>query len=695
MRKTIHFSSKLLASTTAGALLMGLPATPALAQSSLAIEEIVVTAQKREERLQDVPVSVTAFSAQTIEDAGVRTPQDFIALTPNIGIVQSFTVGNSFVTVRGISQINNSDPSVAVVVDGVPQANQKQLTQQLFDIERIEVLKGPQGALYGRNSIGGAINIITRQPGNAFEGFAEAGLAEGNTRTLSAAAGGPIAVDRLFFRAAASYTDSDGLIDNVALNRKADFYEDTTGRAQLRWLASDAVTLDLRGSISNTSGGAVLYSQFPTTGFSNNTNVKPEENVLGRSERDMADVSLKLDWDFGGAVLTAISAYSKVEESYRGDLDFSRVQFIGQGQDLDVEMVSQELRLTSPSDQPFRWIGGAYLLQTDRALRTTVFLDTNGQISGFQPLFVFGDETNDNLAYALFGQASYDLTDKLEITGALRYDSDEREQTDLLRARAVRSATFDEWQPKVTAKYQWTDTFMTYATFATGFRSGGYNAPTVNPSIFQKEVSTNYEVGFKSQLFDNRVVLNGSAFYTELENAQIFRVDLVAGAQIIDNVREADLMGLELELQARLAEGWDIFGGLGVTDSEILDFNGTAAYRGNQLPNNTRTTLNGGTQYGFPITAALNGMVRADIEYRGKQYFHADNIDFRDPVTLVNLRAGIETEAWSLTAYVKNLTNKQFFTEYADGFWSGSATGQDLGQLSPPRQIGVTGRVRF
>ncbi|MFC7335053.1 TonB-dependent receptor [Rhodocista pekingensis] len=695
MRTSPQLTSRLLTTTTLTALLAGLTAAPAAAQSGLAIEEIVVTAQKREERLQDVPVSVTAFSADAIEDAGVRTPQDFIALTPNIGIVQSFTVGNSFVTVRGISQINNSDPSVAVVVDGVPQANQKQLTQQLFDIERIEVLKGPQGALYGRNSIGGAINIITRQPGNDFEGYTEAGYAEGNTRTLSAAAGGAIVADKLFFRAAGSYADSDGQITNGFLDEKADFYEDKTGRAQLRWIASDSVTVDLRGSISNTEGGAVLYSQFPTLGFSNNENVKPDENLLGRSERDMGDLSLKLDWDFGAATLTSISAYSKVKENYRGDLDFSRVQSIGQGQDLEVEMWSQELRLTSPDDQPLRWIGGAYILQTDRDLRTTVFLDTNSTLAGLQPLFIFGDESNDNLAYAFFGQASYDVTDRFELSGALRYDSDEREQTDLLRNNAVRSKTFSEWQPKVTAKYEWTPSLMTYATFSTGFRSGGYNAPTVNPSIFQKEVSTNYEVGFKSQLLDNRLVLNGAAFHTKLDDAQIFRVDLTAGAQIIDNVKDAELTGFELEFQARLAEGWDAFGGVGVTDSEIKDFDGTRAYRGNQLPNNTKAKINGGTQYSFPITDALSGLLRADIEYRGKQYFHADNIDYRDPVTLVNLRAGLETERWSLTAYVKNLTNKQFFTEYADGFWSGSATGQDLGQLSPPRQVGVTGRVRF
>uniref|UniRef100_UPI00261D92B2 TonB-dependent receptor domain-containing protein n=1 Tax=Asticcacaulis sp. TaxID=1872648 RepID=UPI00261D92B2 len=383
------------------------------------------------------------------------------------------------------------------------------------------------------------------------------------------------------------------------------------------------------------------------------------------------------------------------EESYRGDLDFSSAKAVGQGQDLDVEMLSQELRLTSPNDQAFRWIAGAYYLHTNRDLTTTVFLDNNGTIPGFTPLFVFGDESNSNDAYAVFGQGAFDVTEKLELSGALRFDSDQREQTDLLRNNAVREKTFKKWQPKVTAKYKWTDAVMTYATFSTGFRSGGYNAPTVNPAIFAKETTTNYEAGFKATMADGRVVLNGSAFRTRLKNAQIFKVDLVAGAQIIDNIRSANLTGLELEMQARLALGWDLFGGIGLTDSEIKNFNGTAIYKGNQLPNNTKFALNAGSQYSFDITDSVGGLLRFDIDHRGKQYYTADNIDFRKSITLIDLRAGVTYENWSLTAYVKNLTDKQYFSEYADAFWSGSATGQDLGQLSRPRSYGVTAKAKF
>ena len=206
------------------------------------LEEIVVTAQRREERLQEVPVSVTAFDATTIRQAGIRNTADFLAMTPNVSFDQSFTVGNSFITMRGIEQINNADSPVAIVVDGVPQGNQKQLKMELFDVERIEVLEGPQGALYGRNAIGGAINIITKQPTNDFSGFIEGGGGTGSMREGIFALSGPLIPDKLLFRVSGEYKKSDGQIDNVYLNEKVDFYTSKDIRANLLWKATDDLT---------------------------------------------------------------------------------------------------------------------------------------------------------------------------------------------------------------------------------------------------------------------------------------------------------------------------------------------------------------------------------------------------------------------------------------------------------------------
>ncbi len=682
-------------------------------EAGYVLEEIVITAQKREERLQDVPVAVTAFSARQIESAGIETAEDFLALTPNVFMANSFTVGNSFVTIRGVSQINNGDPSVAVVVDGVPQSNQKQLTAELFDVERIEVLKGPQGALYGRNAIGGAINIVTKQPGNEFAGFARAGYGNGNAIDVAAGIGGPIVKDKVLFRIAGSYKDFDGLIENVFLNEKVDFYEDKTGRAQLKVSASESLNLDLRASYAETEGGAVFYSVFPTNGFSNDTSFRPDQNALGSSRRETIDLSAKIDWDIEFATVTGIVAYTDLQEDYFGDLDLTNPDrladivpgfpSLGQGQDLDLETISYELRLTSPDQHAFRWIAGAYLLETDRTLVTTGYIDVSGDPDDFVFFISGGNATDDNRAYAFFGQLEYDVSEQLVVQAALRYDNDRREQLNNEDADPVtrmRRRSFDDWQPKVTIKYNWSDDVMTYATVSTGFRSGGYNSP--NPSIvargisvFEDETLTNYEVGFKSTLLDRRLIVNAAAFYQEQNDYQFFMVDFLTGSQIIQNIDKVNMRGVEIEFQALLADGLDIFGGFGLTDSEIKKYAGSASFVGNEAPTTPKYTINFGAQYMYPVAQGLDGVLRVDYQRQGKKYWHADNSDFQKPVDLVNVRLGIESEAWSLTGWVENLFREDYFVEYGDAGFSGAPTGLDLAQLGPQRTWGVEGKVKF
>nr|VFJ65750.1 MAG: iron complex outermembrane recepter protein [Candidatus Kentron sp. FW] len=232
------------------------------AEKSTMLEEVSVTAEKRLEKLQNVPVSVTAFSADGIVDAGIENTQDFIDLTPNVTLDDSYTVGNTFVTIRGVSQINNADSPIAIVVDGIPQNNQKQLKQELFDIERIEVLRGPQGAGYGRNAIGGAINIITKGPTNETEGYVKTGVYNGSGKTVSGAVGGPLVENVLLYRLAGNYRESDGLIDNEFLNQKVDDHEANNLRAQLRWLATDDFSMDIVYATSNMEGGSIYDTSF-------------------------------------------------------------------------------------------------------------------------------------------------------------------------------------------------------------------------------------------------------------------------------------------------------------------------------------------------------------------------------------------------------------------------------------------------
>ena len=658
-------------------------------------QTVVVTAQLRPEDVRQVPISITAFTSDTIEEAGIQKPADALALVPNAFMAETFTVGSSLVMSRGIAQTHNGSPPLAVVVDGVYQGNQKQFNHELFDIERLEVLKGPEGALYGRNSIGGAINLVTKQPTKIFEGEARASLGNGGSQIVGGAVSGPIGGDSLLVRLSGQYKDSDGLIENTYLNKKADPYTDKSGRAQVRWLAGPRWTLDGKISASNTNGGAVLYSIFPTTGHANDFSYPPEENILGASERTMSDYATRVEWTGEPFTVTGIVGYSAVDESYRGDADFSHpggpIAFplgqLGQGQDLNVKMFSQELRVTSPDDRRVRWSGGFYRIGTTRDLVSQLFADTNGTVAGFVPIVRLG-EHDDNTAWAVYGQADAKVNDRWAFSTSVRYDEDSRGQTDLT-TQTFRRTVFDAWQPRFTATYTASSRLLAYLNVGRGFRSGGYNAPTVDPAIFKEELSTNVELGARATLADKRVHLDGAVYGTRLENAQFFRVDFASASQVIDNLRRVGIRGAEIAVTALPAQGLEVSGGLGVNDSTIDDFDGSGTLVGNQTPMNIRSTLNLGAQYAHLIGRAVVGMVRIDFERRGKQYWTPDNLDVQNPLNLLNLRFSVLKGAWTVVAWAKNVTDRKYYVEYGDATWSGIISGDDIGWLGRPRTAGV------
>lgn len=525
-------------SALASAVIAASPAV--IAQST--IDEIVITARKRDETYVDVPVTVTVFTADRIEDAGIENPADFIALTPNVTLVQTQNAGNSFVTARGISQNRNSEMSVAVLMDGVLMVNPAQFNQELFDIQQIEVLKGPQGALYGRNAIGGAIVVTTKEPGDEMEGAVRVGVDSGPGWDVQGSVSGPVGeTDTLKFRASISSKDTEGFIPNTYLGENADPYRDQSARLRLLWEPSDTFRADFRASISKLETQALYYnirSPLPAPSFPapislghgagdpdsvNDTSLDVRVNNPGVNERDLENFSLKMDWDFASGTLTSITSYDTVEELLTGDaFDFvPTAESIGvafgftdqnQSQYLDVEALSQEFRFTSPSENRLRWIAGTYMVATERFISTGNMVDTgNGVFPVFRqprgnfpydfatdplnPQATYLADAQDNYAWAVFGELAYDVSDATEIAFSLRYDDDERENTTRTPTAFLpnvagfpqgftgekRTQSWDEWQPKFSWRYKPADNFSYYASASRGFRSGGFNQTGVGP----------------------------------------------------------------------------------------------------------------------------------------------------------------------------------------------------------------------
>jgi iron complex outermembrane recepter protein len=721
-----------LASATALAALAPQNAAGQAGQTSASLEEVVVTARKRDESQLDVPVAINVFTAADIEAAGIERPQDFIDLTPNMSLVQTQNQGTSFVTVRGISQARNSEPSVAVLIDGVLMANPSQFNQELVDIESIEVLKGPQGALYGRNAIGGAIIVRTRAPTDEFESNVMVGYDSGPGYKARAGVSGPIS-DTLKYRAALSYFDTDGYIDNAFLREEADPFKDVSGRLRLLWEPSDKLQADLRFAASQVDTQALYFN---ITQDVNDVSLPVRVNNAGVNERDMYDLSLKLDYRADAGTFTSITAYSDLEELLTGDqFNFLPIpqsvlfQFFGadqaQHQFLDVESVSQELRFTSRDDSAVRWIVGAYGIATDRFISTgNVFDLGTGVVPAvrrtplplFNPQFTYLADSQDNFAWAVFADVDIDLNDALELALALRYDRDERENTTETPAQfipaplvgvafpgQVRDESWDELQPKVTLRYKPADNSTLYLGYSRGFRSGGFNQTGVGAAgiagvsdLFDEETADTYEAGAKGEFLNRRLSANLNLYYTRAKGSYFFVFDPNTSTQNLGNLDRVDYQGFELEFRALLADGLDGYLGLGYTDSEIKESDRSPADVGNQAPLVSEYSVNLGLQYRRSL-GAVDGFIRTDVEAIGPTWFYPDNFTERDPVELVNLRVGVEGKAWSATAWVKNLTDEEYNAEWSPGpqFFPNPGYANNFVFKALPRRWGVDLAYRF
>ncbi len=658
-------------------------------QEALVIEEITVTARKREEKLEEVPISATVFSEAEAESADIETVADFVELTSNVSFSQSQNPGNNTMTVRGISQVRNGDAPFAVVIDGVYQASPNSINQNLLDIERIEVLKGPQGALYGRNAIGGVISVVTQRPGQEYVNRASVGLGRENEVELTLSSKGPLS-DTVFFRASGLYRDRDGYFTNQTVNEDADPRTDQDAAFWLAYLPNDKLTVDFKVSASNTKDGGAYYIPV-TDGMPNEVDTSPVSELLPFAERDLSEYSVRAEYADEWGALSLVSSVSDLDELVFAD-DYQPVSFLWAFQDLDQTSSTNELRYTSPDDRRFRWIVGGFYLDSDRSLATVVDIDFNDD--GVFDLTIPRRENNDNRASALFAQANYDASEDVEVSLALRYDEDKRNQTDEATG-ARREKTFDKLQPRLAVSWTPADRSMLYASYAEGFRSGGFNAPgiTAFPAIFDEETTETAEVGFKSTWRQRRLQLNGALFYTDFSNQQYYVFDGLSGSQGLLNIDKSIAKGLELEFKASVSREFRLGASLGVTDTEIDRLSPEEAFEGNKTPNTDAYTGNLMGQYETQVGPAARLVARVDYRRQGKRYWHVDNVDFRDPVDLLNLRLSVHWKGWSASAFVDNATDEQYSLELLASEFSGLA--YDIRFPALPRTYGLEIHASF
>lgn len=690
-------------STLGVALLAALAsATPTFAEDKL--EEVIVTAQKRSERLQDVPIQVDVFTSQSIADAGIRSTSDFVSYVPNMTFDRADTYRNSFVVIRGLAQVTNADPPIAVVVDGVPQVDQKQFNMRMFDLEQIEVLKGPQGTLYGRNALGGAVIVNTQLPTDHLSGFGSLSVGNGSAVSGSGGLSGPLGSDRVLFRLSADYAHQGGLIDNRYLGQKSDYVSyDWTTRGRLHVRAGDAWTIDVRGQYGRFSGSSNQYSWVQSA--DPNDFVDPTNSFRPNSRGWSGDGVVKVDGDLGFATLTWINGFNRLTEINRADLDFSNpvqdpggflnlgIQ-VGQGQDLDTRIYSDELRLASNGKGPWRWVVGASYQYSDKSLRTRAFVDLTGQPDQIDvPGLVILDLNVRNRYRSTggFAQFDWDVRPTLTLTAGVRYDHDPREQRNLVAGSSSR-ATFSAWQPKLTATWKPASNRTFYLTASSGYRPGGFNASPVVPT-YKSEFVRNVEAGFKSSFLDERLLLDGALFYMRDRDYQYYYVDVRTASQIDQNIESVDVKGGEIKAQWRPLAAWTLFADLGYSASRIRELADYPAYVGNYTPNLTPWNAALGTEYRAPLTGDLKWYGRVDAQLYGRKYWQLDNVDVQDAKNYVNARLGLEGSRWSAYLWGRNITNTRAYSQYVSPALGIGVAG--IGFLVPSATYGIELRANF
>lgn len=724
---------------------------------------ILVTTRRREEALHTAPVAVTVFSAEEIENARITSVENIALFTPGFTFAPLFGGSASTPVIRGQST-TIGEPNVGFFIDGVYQSSRAIMDSLLGDsIARVEVAKGPQNALYGRNTFAGAINFVTKDPTNDFESALE--LTGGNYGHFDGKGhvSGPIVKDTLYFRFGGRFFRRDGYFTNELTggdldNRQTSVitgaltatptsnftaklrvgYEDTNdGDAPLRFIANNIAPANPAAPAPLPNALQLFRGEVPnaTTGFA----VTP-----GFTDRENLTTSLSMDLDLGGGyTLSSITGYNdlNVESAIDNDYEARNIRFTSSRNALDEE--SQELRLTSPGDRRFRWMlaGYYYHLNSDTNTRDLFVGGAAGlaaalsrtPLAGLLPPGIINDTNETTRDFAVFGQAQYDLTQRLGLSFDWRWAS-ERKTANAVDTNALTgapatfddAATFNSFTPRVTLSYEANDALFLYATAAKAEKSGGFNVVTLSGAIldsertYEPETSWNYELGAKTTLADGRVQLNLAGYYTDWNN-QIVRAVGATFAVLNANAAGTTVKGVEAELTANLAPGLDFNAGFAYTDSKydqytfgiLAGLGVNPALDGVRLQYVSKYTANSTLQYARPLTSRFDLVTRADIFYQSSQSIIQTADAFVGGATLLNLRMGLDDGRYSFFVWVENLTNEKsavtggFLPNQASRFDTAASLAtpgatpigftafQALVTSRDPRIWGVTARFKF
>jgi iron complex outermembrane receptor protein len=635
-------------------------------------EELVVTAEKRPENPQNVPISLTVLPRQDIEDAQINSIRDVAANTPNF-----FTTlgdrGFNFQSIRGLSNSNFLvRDTLGVYIDDVPYENIHQFLPGLLpDLERVEMLRGPQNTLYGRSSQAGVVNVISRPPSNQPEFSIGGGYGNFNQRDVQFSVGGPAIRDKLALRLSGAYNARDGFTKDTLLDEDANDQSSLYGRASLLWTPTQELSVAFNANVASNQDGDSTFVP-----IDQDDPFQTERNIPGSLDVSINTQSLKVAYEGSAVNVTAITARNDTNLNYRADTDYTADDLARSAARIPSTIWSQEIRVQSPnSAERFRWLlGGYYQSRSLDIFESATFTAEGGALFGVPAGETDRTGLYDQRTFALFGQADVKPIAPLTLTFGLRYENN-REELDRSRifnfedgttttGLAVTGSTIEDdiVLPKFAIAYRFNPTLTTYASITRGYKPGTQNYRAEEPAllVIQPETSWNYEIGLKSSWLQERLSANLGFFWHNIRDYQVLVVDETGFLGTTANA-DVETRGVELELRAKPLNGLDIIAGFGYTDATFSNYTNPLSgesFKGNQLTYAPEFTYNLAVQY----RSSIGVLGRVELQGLGTYFFDDANTLKQDPFALVNARIGYEAKNYQIYFFVNNLLDERYVT---------------------------------
>jgi iron complex outermembrane receptor protein len=701
-----------LRSSSAVAQATSPPPAPSPSPDLLLLEPVTVTADKRRELVQDVPASVSVVGEATIEDAGIDKVKQASYYVPNLFISEFTAAKLSFPFVRGVGG-GSLNPAVTTYYDGVPQLNANSSSIELLDIERIEFLRGPQGTLYGRNTLGGVINVLSRKP--SFAPAAEVSATGGNyaLQDYRATVDGPLVDGFAAGNFSIGYVNRNGYTKNTVTGHDLDSRNDVFGRTALLLTPGD--DWEVVGRVWAEHDGDGDYALGDLAGLREHP-FEVSRNLEGFTRRDLVGSSVVASNAGPVTTFTSVTGFVYWQTDDLTDLDYTPVDLLARRNQENEKQFTQEFRLASSEGNPAQlndvltlsWVTGTFIFasnyQEDAANDYRLAAAEVGASFPFQEKNV---ASLGNAGFGLFGQTTLTAWQRLDATLGLRYDF-ERDDADLhyFTSPPVTSPifgppvnlnearTFDAVTPRFALAYHVTPAILPYASIARGYKAGGFNptAPS-GAASFGSETTWSYEVGVKSGFFDERVTLDFDLFDVDWQNLQLDVPNpQIPGRFFTANAGDATTRGVEVELRALVQPGWSVFSAFGYNDPHF-DSGSHAEGQdvgGNVLPYAPQTTWTIGTELVRDLGSGLTFYGRAEANGYGHYFYDATNAQSQASYFLADFRAGlagVRPLPWRVDGWVRNALGENYIPL---AFPFPLAPSGYVGEMGAPRTFGVT-----